>query len=164
MPKINFRRVPQQFAVAASLFCPLFPSARAQVAPPAAGPVEETSVLTAAAARPKAAGRTPRETPEMIAAALKDIPAVPAGPFQESWQSIQENYKDPDWFRDGKFGIMMHWGIYSVPAHASEWYVRYMYGGQIRAAVWSPEADYRARATRPRIFVSRLTATRFMRR
>ena len=56
----------------------------------------------------------------MIAAALKDIPAPPAGPLGKTWESIEKNYKDPVWFRDGKFGIMMHWGIYSLPAHASE--------------------------------------------
>jgi alpha-L-fucosidase len=74
-----------------------------------------------------------RDTPEIVAAALKGLPEVPPGPFAESWDSIRENYRDPEWFRDGKFGIMMHWGIFSVPAHASEWYVRYMYGGNVLA-------------------------------
>ena len=88
------------------------------------------------AAAPPNADTWTRDTPEMVAAALKDLPAMPAGPFQESWDSIQQNYKDPDWFRDGKFGIMMHWGIYSVPAHGSEWYVRYMYGGNAGIMQW----------------------------
>jgi alpha-L-fucosidase len=104
---------------------------RAQPAALAAAPVEETNAIKPPPARP--AGRPPRDTPEMIAAALKDIPAPPSGPFGESWDSIEKNYQDPEWFRDGKFGIMMHWGIYSVPAHASEWYVRYMYGGNVLA-------------------------------
>jgi alpha-L-fucosidase len=34
----------------------------------------------------------------------------------------------PGWFRDAKFGIFMHWGLYAVPAHASEWYAKHMYG------------------------------------
>jgi alpha-L-fucosidase len=34
---------------------------------------------------------------------------------------------------------MMHWGIYSVPAHASEWYVRYMYGGNKDVMQWHTE-------------------------
>jgi alpha-L-fucosidase len=75
----------------------------------------------------------------MVAAALKDVPAVPPGPFGETWQSIRENYRDPEWFRDAKFGIMMHWGIYSVQAHASEWYVRYMYGGNADIMRWHTE-------------------------
>ncbi len=75
----------------------------------------------------------------MIAAALKGIPALPPGPVKESWESIAQNYQDPDLFRDAKFGIMMHWGIYSMPAHGSEWYVRYMYGGNAGIMLWHTE-------------------------
>lgn len=52
---------------------------------------------------------------------------IPNGPFKPTWESIKENYKTPQWFIDGKFGIFMHWGVYSVPAHFSEWYPRHMY-------------------------------------
>jgi alpha-L-fucosidase len=117
-------------AAGAGLTAPLWLS-RAR----AAAPVEETSVLTPPNG-PAVPGQWTRDTPELVAAALKDLPAMPAGPFQESWDSIQQNYKDPAWFRDGKFGIMMHWGIYSVPAHGSEWYVRYMYGGNAGIMQW----------------------------
>jgi len=98
--------------------------------------VEEPGVAGPAAGASGANARPPRDTPEMVAAALKDIPAPPPGPFQETWDSIQQNYKDPDWFRDAKFGIYMHLGIFSVPAHASEWYVRYMYGGNAGVMQW----------------------------
>ena len=33
----------------------------------------------------------------------------------------------PDWFRRAKFGIFIHWGLYSVPAFSNEWYSRKMY-------------------------------------
>ena len=112
---------------------------RAQTAAPAAPLVEETSVVTTTTTSTDAALWHGRDTPDLIAAALKDVPAVPPGPFEESWQSIGQNYRDPDWFRDGKFGIMMHWGIYSVQAHASEWYVRYMYGGNPAIMQWHTE-------------------------
>src|SRR5580658_8753759 len=46
--------------------------------------------------------------------------------YQATWQSL-ENYKVPDWFRDAKFGIFIHWGLYSVPAFGYEWYPRSMY-------------------------------------
>jgi len=49
-----------------------------------------------------------------------------AGPFQPEWSSL-ENYQAPDWYRDAKFGIFIHWGVYSVPAFGSEWYPREMY-------------------------------------
>ncbi|MBC7783398.1 MAG: alpha-L-fucosidase [Burkholderiales bacterium] len=61
-------------------------------------------------------------------AAAADAPNLPDGPVKRTWESIGQNYKDPEWFRDAKLGIMMHWGLYSVPAHGSEWYVRHMYG------------------------------------
>lgn len=51
---------------------------------------------------------------------------VPPGPFQPSWDSLR-NYKVPEWYLDVKFGIFIHWGIYSVPAYDSEWYPRHMY-------------------------------------
>lgn len=47
--------------------------------------------------------------------------------FKPNWESIKENYKDPEWFRNEKFGIFIHWGVYSVPAYSSEWYPRKMY-------------------------------------
>src|SRR3954467_1703120 len=68
------------------------------------------------------------ETPEIVAAAAGAPPAIPAGPDKPDWESIRQNYKAPEWFRDAKFGIMMHWGLYSVPADGSEWYVHHMYG------------------------------------
>ncbi|HEX8314237.1 MAG TPA: alpha-L-fucosidase, partial [Flavisolibacter sp.] len=52
---------------------------------------------------------------------------IPKGPFQPSWESVKQNYKVPDWFLDGKFGIFIHYGVYTVAAYASEWYPRHMY-------------------------------------
>jgi alpha-L-fucosidase len=34
---------------------------------------------------------------------------LPSGPFQPQWASL-ERYRVPDWFRDAKFGIFVHWG------------------------------------------------------
>jgi alpha-L-fucosidase len=48
------------------------------------------------------------------------------GPYQPSWESIKQ-YKIPAWYQDAKFGIFIHWGVYSVPAFDSEWYPRNMY-------------------------------------
>ena len=48
------------------------------------------------------------------------------GPFRPDWESLR-NYKVPDWYKDAKFGIFIHWGVYSVPAFGSEWYPRLMY-------------------------------------
>ena len=37
------------------------------------------------------------------------------------------SYETPEWYRNAKFGIFIHRGIYSVPAFDSEWYSRNMY-------------------------------------
>ena len=49
-----------------------------------------------------------------------------AGPFRPAWDSLV-GYQVPDWYRDAKFGIFVHWGAYSVPAFGNEWYPRTMY-------------------------------------
>ena len=46
--------------------------------------------------------------------------------FEPTWESLA-NYTAPDWYRDGKFGIFIHWGLYAVPAFGNEWYPRNMY-------------------------------------
>ena len=46
--------------------------------------------------------------------------------FRANWNSLGR-YQVPDWFRDAKFGIFIHWGVYSVPAFGNEWYSRNMY-------------------------------------
>jgi len=48
------------------------------------------------------------------------------GPFRPDWDSLQK-YEAPEWYKDAKFGIFIHWGVYSVPAFSSEWYPRNMY-------------------------------------
>lgn len=70
----------------------------------------------------------PNTTREVVARAAAVGPEVPPGPFAPTWDSLRANYQVPEWFRDAKFGIFMHWGLYSVPAHASEWYGKHMYG------------------------------------
>jgi len=48
------------------------------------------------------------------------------GPFRPDWESL-EHYEAPEWYKDAKFGIFIHWGVYSVPAFGNEWYPRNMY-------------------------------------
>ncbi|MDF2869153.1 MAG: alpha-L-fucosidase [Anaerocolumna sp.] len=51
---------------------------------------------------------------------------IKTGRFQDNWDSLS-GYELPEWYRKAKFGIFIHWGIYSVPAFGSEWYSRNMY-------------------------------------
>ncbi len=72
----------------------------------------------------------PETNIDVVNAALKQIPIPMApGPVQPTWESLKENYKVPAWFIGAKFGIFIHWGIFSVPAHGNEWYEKWMYAG-----------------------------------
>ncbi len=58
---------------------------------------------------------------------LKTIDEViDKGPFKPTWDSLSQ-YTVPEWYKNVKFGIFIHWGVYSVPAFSSEWYPRGMY-------------------------------------
>lgn len=51
---------------------------------------------------------------------------IDEGPYKDNWESLSR-YRVPHWYQDAKFGIFIHWGVYSVPAFGSEWYSRNMY-------------------------------------
>lgn len=51
---------------------------------------------------------------------------VDAGPFTDDWDSLR-TYTVPGWYQDAKFGVFIHWGVYSVPGFGNEWYPREMY-------------------------------------
>jgi alpha-L-fucosidase len=64
--------------------------------------------------------------------------ALPAQTYQPTWESIDKR-PSPAWFTDAKFGIFIHWGVYSVPSYApvipgklayAEWYWNAMTNGQ----------------------------------
>ena len=46
--------------------------------------------------------------------------------YEPTWESLKQ-YEAPEWFKNDKFGIFIHWGVYAVPAYGSEWYPRNMY-------------------------------------
>jgi len=53
-----------------------------------------------------------------------DAPAT-AGPFNASWESL-DRYECPEWFRDAKLGIFVHWGLTSLQG-VDDWYGFNMY-------------------------------------
>lgn len=58
---------------------------------------------------------------------LKQIEEViTKGFYHDSWASLSD-HPVPKWYRDAKFGIFIHWGVFSVPAFSYEWYPRHMY-------------------------------------
>ena len=82
-------------------------------------PVTVIVIGAALIAGPKA------QTPTAAILAKVDA-AVSKGPFAPNWKSL-EHFAVPAWYEDGKFGIFIHWGLYSVPAFGNEWYPRNMY-------------------------------------
>ncbi len=47
--------------------------------------------------------------------------------FEPNFVSLEKSNPVPEWFKDAKFGIYFHWGVYSVPAFSNEWYPRNMF-------------------------------------
>ncbi len=46
--------------------------------------------------------------------------------YEPTWESIDKR-ATPEWFSNAKFGIFIHWGLYSVPGYTNkgtyaEWY------------------------------------------
>jgi len=71
--------------------------------------------------------------------------------YEATWESIDKR-PTPQWFTDAKFGIFIHWGVYSVPAYApvipgklayAEWYWNAMTRGKdpkanpVQAGTWA---------------------------
>jgi alpha-L-fucosidase len=55
-----------------------------------------------------------------------DLPIAP-GPYEPTWESIEKNYPGtPDWLREAKFGIWVHFGPQSA-GESGDWYARKMY-------------------------------------
>ena len=55
-----------------------------------------------------------------------DIP-IEEGPFAANWESIEKNYPGtPEWLRDAKFGIWVHFGPQSA-GESGDWYARHLY-------------------------------------
>ena len=48
------------------------------------------------------------------------------GPYRDDWASLSA-YEVPRWYRKLRFGIFVHYGVFTVPAFDSEWYPRMMY-------------------------------------
>ena len=89
---------------------------------------------------------------------MSDI-SIP-GPFTPDWESLK-GYRVPDWYQDGKFGIFIHWGVYSVPAFGNEWYPRNMY------LIGTPEYEHHIATYGPHTefgykdFIPQLTAANY---
>jgi len=68
-------------------------------------------------------------------------------PFTPDLDSLNK-YEVPEWYRDAKFGIFLHWGIFSVPAYGTADYGSFMYqpynvvDPSLRDAIYGTIFDY----------------------
>jgi len=53
--------------------------------------------------------------------------------WEPTWESLQSRPL-PKWFDEAKFGIFIHWGVFSVPSFGSEWFWKN----------WKPDNEYGA--------------------
>lgn len=44
-----------------------------------------------------------------------------AARYEPNWNSIDSRAL-PEWYDQAKFGIFIHWGVFSVPSFGSEWF------------------------------------------
>lgn len=98
---------------------------------------------------------TERKMKQLILTAFAGAALLSAQSYQANWESI-DSRPTPAWFSDAKFGIFIHWGVYSVPAYApvlpgklayAEWYWRAMTDGKAKSTnpVYSGTWDYHQR-------------------
>src|SRR5580658_3115499 len=119
---MHLQRALRSFALLAGLgssaFLPLPAIAQTSTAPTAANSPESLAEIWQKASAKYDAPRN---------AILADVErGANQGPFRPDWNSLSQ-YRVPEWYADAKFGIFIHWGVYSVPAFGSEWYPREMY-------------------------------------
>lgn len=65
--------------------------------------------------------------------------------YENNWESLNSR-PVPSWFGDAKFGIFIHWGLYSVPAYTKRGEYAEWYGQQIL------NADHPARKFHDRVY------------
>ncbi|XP_015241081.1 PREDICTED: plasma alpha-L-fucosidase [Cyprinodon variegatus] len=61
--------------------------------------------------------------------------------YEPTWESI-DSRPLPDWFDQAKFGIFIHWGVFSVPSFGSEWFWCYWQKQKLKAYVDFMQKNY----------------------
>ncbi len=58
------------------------------------------------------------------------------------WPKMAAEWKCPEWFKDAKFGLWLHWGPQTVPEKGGGWYARHMYMSppELGREKWGSEA------------------------
>lgn len=62
--------------------------------------------------------------------------------YVPTWSSLDSRAL-PKWYDESKFGLFMHWGLYSVPSFSSEWFWEQWKGSHNKAAEKFMKDNYR---------------------
>lgn len=62
--------------------------------------------------------------------------------YTADWPSL-DSRPNPDWYDKSKFGVMLHWGVYSVPTFGNEWFWNAVHQGN------APYVEYMTKNFKP---------------
>lgn len=68
--------------------------------------------------------------------------SLAVGDYSPDWSSL-DSRPLPSWYDEAKFGIFLHWGVYSVPSFGSEWFWDRWQGLKDKEYVEFMEQNYR---------------------
>ena len=57
----------------------------------------------------------------LLVVAMSALLAAGSAQYQPNWDSL-DSRPLPAWYDQSKFGIFIHWGVFSVPSFKSEWF------------------------------------------
>ena len=91
---------------------------------------------------------------------------IAKGRYKDTWESLSQ-YRVPECYKNLKFGIFIHWGIFSVPAFSNEWYSRNMYIEGTRefehhVKTYGPHKDFGYKDFIPMLTASNFDAVRWV--
>ena len=88
-----------------------------------------------------------------VAVCFLSAKRLTAQTYQANWESL-DSRPTPSWWSDAKFGIFIHWGVYSVPSYSkvgeySEWYQFWLKQGRKGFSGKEKYADFHNRVYGP---------------
>lgn len=73
---------------------------------------------------------------------ISQLAGVEGKKYDPTWESL-DSRPNPSWYDEAKFGIIMHWGVYSVPSFYSEWFWWCWKGAKTRECIDFMQKNYR---------------------
>lgn len=86
----------------------------------------DADVAVAAEKTAEAGGDLYSDLPDLDKEMKRIDSVIAKGPYTDDWSSLSRNGV-PKWFAESKFGIFVHWGVFTSEEYMNEWYPRNMY-------------------------------------